>query len=778
MSNVKCRMDTSIELFHGSSFPLSLKKYINTKYISLHKICTQCSIGIDIRTSSQNFTCPSCWQIPIISSSQAMDKCASDKFRNKTCSICTSSYLDRSLPNGMRCCYFCLYYFSSGVRTELTKRLKDVNLTGVQTTSPTQRDPYELAKEALALNPSASISFIIQSTGVKEHHILKAKHDMGIVVSIDEQRMSKGFPSLNTLTKELLTSLSETKTTKQIAEIYGVSILPIKLKRREFGIRRLDPSYYDCSFNDDEYQVIIGTLLGDGDMMVMGRLKKTARFKFCHQKSDQSYCEWKRSFIKSVPSNIHMSTKIQKTSKEIFYTSVANFSTCRSFYKIWEKFYRPELKIIYGVNGTKCPDISIWSALRPLGLAIYYQDDGNRPQGNGVASIAFHYPGVDRSMVLACLKSNFGIEFRIRDRPGSVSLLEPINHENCDKFYKTVAPFIHANFYHKIPIEYWSKRNIDQLDIQHGKVRRYYNNASSIDSDMVDELIKINVESSFPITKNSHTKEYILAYLRNVRLRPNGTCPETNNGIPYIDELCPHRFTASYATYPSLVDAWVDPARQRRAIMSRLCTGYDPSPRAVRDMIKRAINAPGPFRPSAAAAVINEYAPKRLFDPFAGWLTRSLAAVSSKSVEYFRTCDLQLKSVQAFDKLVEDFTPYMEKPFNAKASHVDTIQYMQNCADNCADNFDMIFSSPPYYNMENYNGIVPTCSYAEWVETFVRPFCSSAVRLVPNGIIVLGIENAGGHPIRDDFISSFKQLGFGCSRKISFAHARNLYVFN
>jgi tRNA1(Val) A37 N6-methylase TrmN6 len=101
---------------------------------------------------------------------------------------------------------------------------------------------------------------------------------------------------------------------------------------------------------------------------------------------------------------------------------------------------------------------------------------------------------------------------------------------------------------------------------------------------------------------------------------------------------------------------------------------------------------------------------------------------------------------------------------------VDALKFMNETS----DKYDMILAGPPYYNIENYNGVEQKGTYNEWLENFVKPFCDFSSRVLNNkGVLALHIYDTHKYAFIESFmfflnkfgLSHVKQFKFGFLKK-------------
>lgn len=119
------------------------------------------------------------------------------------------------------------------------------------------------------------------------------------------------------------------------------------------------------------------------------------------------------------------------------------------------------------------------------------------------------------------------------------------------------------------------------------------------------------------------------------------------------------------------------------------------------------------FKPIAAMQIYRRYAPRRVLDPTAGWGGRMVAACACNLEAYIGIdCNISLiSSYQEMQKWLEG------------VSTTQTVMHWCSAldADYSAMDYDMVLTSPPYYNIERYEHSTEYSSKKEMNEKFYMP---------------------------------------------------------
>ena len=190
------------------------------------------------------------------------------------------------------------------------------------------------------------------------------------------------------------------------------------------------------------------------------------------------------------------------------------------------------------------------------------------------------------------------------------------------------------------------------------------------------------------------------------------------------------RVSCDSLTAPSPIRAWYD-QKLRKNIESSVY--YEDSHKSALTMRGY---VPSQFRPSAAKCLYSVFDAKRIYDPCGGWGDRLLGAMSTDAEVYY---------CRDVNPLV--FTGYALQQQCLPTSTALSFEYRGSEIDAPAkDYFDFIFTSPPYYKIEKYQGSLQShlkCKkFDDWMELFLFKMVSFAWEsLQEEGILAINISD-------------------------------------
>jgi hypothetical protein len=145
---------------------------------------------------------------------------------------------------------------------------------------------------------------------------------------------------------------------------------------------------------------------------------------------------------------------------------------------------------------------------------------------------------------------------------------------------------------------------------------------------------------------------------------------------------------------------------------------------------------PSQFRPSAAKCLYSLFEAKRIYDPCGGWGDR-LAAAMSVDADLYYCRDVNPLVFTGYALQQQAFSTKTKLSFEYKGSEID-----------CPEKgyFDFIFTSPPYYKIEKYQGDMQSHAkfkkFDDWLTGFLYPMVTFAWdSLREEGVLALNISD-------------------------------------
>jgi len=151
------------------------------------------------------------------------------------------------------------------------------------------------------------------------------------------------------------------------------------------------------------------------------------------------------------------------------------------------------------------------------------------------------------------------------------------------------------------------------------------------------------------------------------------------------------------------------------------------TPNTLRDELYNCIKECSSFKPNHLIYIIKLFNVKSVLDPCSGWGDRLMACMAS-GIRYVGV-DPNAELQPAYQEMINFF---ISKKNQKKYTMIEnTIQdaKLPN------EKFDLVFTSPPYFKIEQYNnrGRVIECDENEWFDNFMKPMISKTHSKLKNG---------------------------------------------
>ena len=137
------------------------------------------------------------------------------------------------------------------------------------------------------------------------------------------------------------------------------------------------------------------------------------------------------------------------------------------------------------------------------------------------------------------------------------------------------------------------------------------------------------------------------------------------------------------------------------------------------------------FKPTIAMFVYCKYKPKSILDPTMGWGGRLVGATSLNIFKY-TGIDLNPELKKPYTEMVKTLKPLTKTKIKLIFKNALKVDYSKI-------EYDLVLTSPPYYNIEIYNGTAPM-NKEEWNNKFYKPlFTKTYTHLKKGGHYCLNV---------------------------------------
>lgn len=236
----------------------------------------------------------------------------------------------------------------------------------------------------------------------------------------------------------------------------------------------------------------------------------------------------------------------------------------------------------------------------------------------------------------------------------------------------------------------------------------------------------------------------------------DGIVNQTMHGLGLAWSYFPHAWETKIKNQATPQEVWSDDQRFRKAILTRLenngCHfdehGADITASSLRKGLRRStgVQAVSNFRPSAAAAIYDHYVPAggTVWDMSCGWGGRLIGAIASRNVFHYIGTDPSTKTMRGLKHIKNELAhlTHTEVTLHCQGSETFTPE---------ANSLDFAFTSPPYFNHEQYaqeatQSFMAYTTTQSWNENYLRPTLRNCfIGLKPHAQLILNVANVRDH---------------------------------
>jgi recombination protein RecA len=197
--------------------------------------------------------------------------------------------------------------------------------------------------------------------------------------------------------------------------------------------------------SEQQRQVILGSLMGDGCLSPNGQDRSGVRFRMGHGARQSDYLDWKASLLANIP---HCRTTNAKGAVFADFTPLAELGELR--------------EVVYFGDGKKHLTWDYLKALTPLALAVWYMDDGSftvRSKGvqqrtlGGTGRIEICVEAMSpgsRERLVQYLRDTHDLDVKLTERGARKVRILQFTTAATEKFQKLMAPYIHPSMAYKL----------------------------------------------------------------------------------------------------------------------------------------------------------------------------------------------------------------------------------------------------------------------------------------------------------------------------------------
>ena len=197
--------------------------------------------------------------------------------------------------------------------------------------------------------------------------------------------------------------------------------------------------------SDQQFQVVLGSLMGDGNLSPNRRDRNGVRFRLGHGAEQAEYLEWKTALMGNIK---HSVSENAKGARFVDFTPLPELAELQ--------------RAMYLGDGKKFLSEEYLKALTPLALAIWYMDDGSftvRSKGlqertaGGSGRIEICVEAMSegsRVRLRDYLRDTHGLDVRLRLSGAAGKAVLVFSTASTAKFQELVAPYMAPSMEHKL----------------------------------------------------------------------------------------------------------------------------------------------------------------------------------------------------------------------------------------------------------------------------------------------------------------------------------------
>jgi recombination protein RecA len=197
--------------------------------------------------------------------------------------------------------------------------------------------------------------------------------------------------------------------------------------------------------SDQQFQVVLGSLMGDGNLSPNRRDRNGVRFRMCLGAKQADYLQWKTELLGNIS---HSARENVKGARFVDFTPLPELAELQ--------------RAVYLGDGKKFLSEDYLKALTPLALAVWYADDGSfavrsrglqqRTQG-GSGRIEICVEAMSegsRTRLRDHLRDTYGLDVRLRSAGTAGKAVLTFSTEATAKFQELVAPYMAPSMEYKL----------------------------------------------------------------------------------------------------------------------------------------------------------------------------------------------------------------------------------------------------------------------------------------------------------------------------------------
>lgn len=197
----------------------------------------------------------------------------------------------------------------------------------------------------------------------------------------------------------------------------------------------------EIEFTHAQLEVLYGTLLGDA-WLNTATLTPGANARLCieHSTKQQAYCEWKAAVLEL---NYYLRDRYDRRTGKTYHSIYAASKTSTTYTELRSAMYE-------GTHKRLIPQLL--DNLGPLGLAVWYMDDGSTHYTNRLCTLCTErYTLREQQTIQAWFRSRWGLNPSIAEKPSNGTMKYCLVFDTIDSYrlIDIIKPYVTADLEYK-----------------------------------------------------------------------------------------------------------------------------------------------------------------------------------------------------------------------------------------------------------------------------------------------------------------------------------------
>lgn len=299
-----------------------------------------------------------------------------------------------------------------------------------------------------------------------------------------------------------------------------------------------------------------------------------------------------------------------------------------------------------------------------------------------------------------------------------------------------------------------------------------YGENNALPEEMVEQAFVEARAKGFPYvcTTNGERLASWGKLVRGIPSKESGSYHWLGNSTPLATSFHPHIYECRKRGHMSPLELFNSDVDLKRAIRKAFCLYGKVNGRILNSICRNedAAGRVGNFPPRVGKAIImdlfNGHEDLTVLDPCAGFSGRLIACAGSGLVKRYLGIDVSEKTCQGLVSSSE-FVASVGCPMSIDIRNADCAKELNRID----EKFDLVITSPPFFNVEEYVGVPTPSQYGLWVNDFLDPMIAGcSERLRSGGRMALYLEDDGKHEMRSDCSKIADSAGLVATNPITF----------